>query len=125
MMEPLKIKPVPVTRRIWSTWRGKKENKKRLMELAGYNLALWSADRILSAIGANQVDLAALALLAAKPDGWHNFIFSNDEAAYDFNRLACLGLVCLKWRQEKIFLTDGGRYLLSLTPAISTLYTAS
>ena len=115
MIEPVKINRVPALVRICSSWRGKSRNKELLERLAGYNRDLWPPDEIRSAVGIGLDDLSALDSLARLPEGGHDFIFYSETAPGDYSRLAVLGLILLKWPIKKIYLTDAGRFFLSLT----------
>ena len=115
MTESVKINPGSRWRRFRSSRRGKQENKKLLERLARCNLELWDPIRIRSALGVDQGDLAALEALAARPDGWHDYMNSPDAVPGDYDRLAALGLIRFKWRTPQIYLTDAARFLLSLT----------
>ena len=117
MTESVKINHVSSWRRLWSSRRGKRENKKLLERLARCNLELWDPERIRSALGMDQSDLAALDSLAALPDGWQTYAVVQHAVPGDFDRLASLGLIRFKWRTPRIYLTDAGRFLLSLTAA--------
>ena len=115
MTASVKINSVSWRRRFWSSRRGKQENKKLLERLARCNLELWAPERIRSALGVDRGDLAALDSLAALPDGWQTYAVAQHAVPGDFDRLASLGLIRFKWRTPKIYLTDAGRFLLSLT----------
>ena len=117
MTEPVKINSVPFLRRLWSSWRGKKRNKKTLEELARYNLELWPPAQIRAALGVGDDDRSALCGLADRPEGWHDYLISPG-APGDYDRLAALGLIRFKWRTSKIYLTDAGRFFLSLTAVV-------
>ncbi len=113
MTAPMEINPVSRRRRLWSAWRGKRRNKKLLVELARYNLELRPPERILAALGLVGDDLRPLAALADRPDGRAGYLVAEARVPGNHDRLAGLGLLLFKNRE--IRLTDAGRFLLSLS----------
>ncbi|MDR2946778.1 MAG: hypothetical protein LBV79_08540 [Candidatus Adiutrix sp.] len=114
MTGPVLINSVFWLRRLWSAWRGKRRNKDLMDVLARYNLELRAPEWILAAVGVEAGDMVALAGLAEMREGWLGwYVVLREKVPGDYNRLARLGLI--QFKRGTIYLTDAGRYLLSLT----------
>ncbi|MDR1045605.1 MAG: hypothetical protein LBP33_10885 [Candidatus Adiutrix sp.] len=96
--------------------RGRKKRNRALLErLAAANLALKEPWEISGEVGAGPDDLAFLEALARLPGAWHDYEFSETRRPGDQARLAALGLIYLSLFPRKIYLSDAGRFLLSLS----------
>ena len=115
MTEAVKINKIPFFRLLGLSRGGKKRNKRLLASLAAANLALCPPREINAELGCTPEDLVFLDSLARRPGGWLDSEFAETPQPGDQTRLAELGLIFLSRRQGKIYLSDAGRFLLSLS----------
>ncbi|MDR1920765.1 MAG: hypothetical protein LBS31_03360 [Candidatus Adiutrix sp.] len=93
----------------------KKRNKNLLERLALWNREVRPPEAIVAELGLSGEDMAFLAALGRRPDGWQACEFASD--GYEAVNLARLGLILLKPGPgpRRISLADAGRFLLVLT----------
>ena len=115
MSEIVKINKISFWRLLVLSRGGKKRNKRLLARLAAANLTLRTAREINAELGSTPEDLAFLDSLAGRPGRWHDYGFSETPQPGNQARLAELGLIFLSRRPGKIYLSDAGRFLLSLS----------